>query len=745
MTCTDPCPLSSDSSILYQDFLFDGPLSITGVQIKLSSFSGTAPGLHILQLLSSGAFASAIAANNTDSCFAPNASNNTLTGSWTPVVAQTDIPGTVQTVLVSDFAVGTPSSSAPTFTWIPYVSAAGNYDINLLIPGCTNLEDCGKRTSVKVTVFPGPGLSPFITHISQQNKNDESQSIYSGPILPSSPNFVTTITMALDDTPAGTGQNGQWELVADRVELILTSANATSDTNSTTQSSGGSQASGFGFLEWPRTNTAVNSSIDGTKFFPNSTLTALDTVGFDALSALGGTAGLDQATTTINAVAHHSSGAIFLGGAFVFNSGSASGTSNIVAFKNGALATLSGSGLNGAVSSLTIEGDQLYVGGAFTDTKAATTGGKLGGIAIYNVAQDSWTPVVAGVNGDVTSIGFINNQIQVTGNFTEVLPASGSGPGASAAGFATWDLKTSAWVNSGGFVVGSMTFVGNGTTTQYVAGRVTAVRKFGASGFVTLSNGDANGPAITPLAADLDVVVSSTSVAQAPAALRRRDHRHVGSAWISHMAFSTLFGRQASTSVQTPLPSALPAAGPAVLAGAFWTNSSSSKQLTVLGGNFTFAATNLAAAAGVALYDPSAGTLTALNGPQVNGTVRTLLVDGNSLYVGGEFTLSGASVNGLALYDLSGGAWNLDALQALQPATGATVVVRSISKSTARPTVVIVAGSFAQAGALRCQAICSFDTTSKQWNALGSGILGEVSGVVYAGVGVFVSLVPELR
>ncbi len=184
------------------------------------------------------------------------------------------------------------------------------------------------------------------------------------------------------------------------------------------------------------------------------------------------------------------------------------------------------------------------------------------------------------------------------------------------------------------------------------------MRKFGASGFVTLSNGDANGPVITPLAADLDGVVSPTSSAQTTVTLRRREHKHLGSAWISHKAFSTLFSRQTTTSAQTPLPSALPAAAPAVLAGAFWTNSSTSKQLTVLGGNFSFAATNLAAAAGVALYDPSAGTLTALNGPQVNGTVRALLVDGNSLYVGGEFTISGASVNGLALYDLSSGAWD---------------------------------------------------------------------------------------
>jgi hypothetical protein len=109
-------------------------------------------------------------------------------------------------------------------------------------------------------------------------------------------------------------------------------------------------------------------------------------------------------------------------------------------------------------------------------------------------------------------------------------------------------------------------------------------------------------------------------------------------------------------------------------------------------------------------------------------------VDGSSLYVGGEFTIPGTSVNGLALYDLSKQDWDLNGLQSLQPTSGSTVVVRSISQSTSQPTTLIVAGSFSQAGSLHCTAICGFDTVTKQWNALGNGIKGEVASVVYAGV-----------
>lgn len=721
-TCSNPCPLSTDSSILYQDFLFDGPVDITGIQIKLASFTGDGPGLHILQLLSSGAFASSITDNNVQSCFAPNPSNTTQTGQWIAKVAKTDIAGTVQTVLVSTVAVGTPAASGPVFTWIPYVSAAGNYDINLLVPGCANLQDCALRTSVKVTVFPGEGLAPFITTVSQQTQNDVTTLLYSGPILPSSPNFVTTVTMSLADAPTGTGENGQYEIVADRVQLVLTSATATSNSTNSSSSTVG-LARGFGFLEWPRTST---SSIDGRKFFPNTTLTSLDTLGFDVLSGIGGITALTSPSLSLNTAAHHPSG-IFVGGSFSLTSGSASGSSNIVAFKSGALAAMADGGLNGEVTSMVLYGDQLFVGGAFKDTTSGSTQGKLSGIALYNVQQNTWSALGAGVNGVVASINLLNGQIQVAGNFTKLLSSSDSE--SDAAGFGTWDIKTGSWVNSGGFVVGKMTFVGNGTSSQLIAGNVAASQKFGATGLVMLKNGD-DGPQIAPLSIGLSGSVPSTSTP-----LRRRSTLPSPSAWISHMKFSHIFARQSTTGQQAPLSAPLPASAPAVLVGTFWTNNTSSKEVVIVGGNFTFTGTGSSSVSeGVAIYDPDSSTIHGLVGPQINGTVRALYVDDNSLYVGGEFTIAGASVNGLALYDLSKNEWDLEGLQSLQPSSGSTVVVRSISTSTSKPTTLIVAGSFAQAGSLRCQGICGFDTSSKQWNPLGNGIQGEVAHVVYGGV-----------
>lgn len=666
------------------------------------------------------------------SCFAPNPSNSSDTGTWIPKVANTDIPGTVQTVLVSEVEVGTPSNQGPSFTWIPYVSASGVYDINLLVPGCTNFEDCPARTTVSVTVFPGPNLNPFITTVSQQNEEDATILLYSGPILPSSPNFVATVTMVLADSPAGFGEDGKYELVADRVQLVLKSANVTSSGNTTsTSNNAAGLARGFGFLEWPRTSTSVDSSIDGSKVFPNSTLTALDDLGFSILSGIGGTSSL-ASNAGLNAVAHHPSG-IFVGGTFSLTSGSASGSSNIVAFKNGALAGMAEGGLNGEVTSLVLDGDQLFVGGAFTDTRSGSTQGKLGGVALYDIQKNSWSALSGGLNSVVTGLALVDGQIQVIGNFTQI-----TSTGANAAGFAIWDIESGSWINDGGFVVGRMTFVGNGTSSsQFLAGNVVASQKFGASGLVMLSNGNANGPVVTPLSVGLGGNVSSP--ASPPTVQRRAMELPSPSAWISHMKFSHIFSRQSSnTPQQAPLPAAISASAPAVLAGAFWTNSSSNKELTVLGGNFSFVATGATTSAeAVALYDPSSSTIQALSGPQINGTVRALLVDGNSLYIGGEFTIPGASVNGLALYDLSKGAWDLNGLQSLQPNSGSTVVVRSISKSTSQSTTLIVGGSFSQAGSLRCQAICSFDTSSRQWNGLGSGIQGEVASVAYAGVRIY--------
>ncbi|KAH7922374.1 hypothetical protein BV22DRAFT_1017405 [Leucogyrophana mollusca] len=731
MTCTDTCPLSTNSAILYQDFLFSGPVTLTGVQITLSEYTGAAPGLHILQLLSAGAFASAIENDNTQSCFAPDPSNITSTGTWTPKNANTNIPATLQTVLVSTVAVGTPSSQAPSFTWQPYVSASGQYDVNLVIPGCTDFQDCPLRTTVQVTVFPGDG-SHYVTTVSQQNTNDASTLVYSGPIVPSSPNFVTTVSMTLADNPAGDGQGGQYELVAGNVELVLTSANISSSSGSGSTGGNGTMGiggtvNGFGFFEWPLSSA---SDVNASTTLSNSTETFFDTVGFDLYNALGAT----TSTSTIAAVVQHPSGAIFLGGNFKITEGSTTGNANIVVFKNGNLAALTGNGLNGAVTSLVLYGDQLFVGGSFSDTNSASTQGKLRGVAMYNVQSASWSALGEGVNGIVASLALANGQIQVAGNFTEVLSASGAG--AEDGGFAVWDVGTDSWVNSGGFLVGNITFVGNGTSpakgqeqSQFVAGNVDNMATYGASGLVMLSNGN-NGPVVTPLGVQLDDPVNASATTSAK---RRRNHnRRVPGSWIPHITLRNLFTRQTTSSQPTALPPLPPSPAPAILAGAFWTNTSSSQELAIIGGNFSFP-TSSASSQAVAIYNPSGPSVTTLQGSQVNGVVRSLLVDENKLFVGGEFTMSGSAANGFAVYDLVAQQWDTSAVQALQPATGSTVVVRSVTATAYKSDIIVVGGSFSTAGSTACQGICLLDTASNQWNALGEGFQGEVSSVSYAG------------
>ncbi|KAI0066221.1 hypothetical protein BV25DRAFT_1518743 [Artomyces pyxidatus] len=730
-TCTTNCPLSTNSGIPYQDFTFDNALSLTGVLVTLSGWQGAGPGLHLFQLLSSGAFVSAVGSQNGQSCFAPIASNTSFTKTWTQVEANTNIAGTIQTVLVASANVGASPADSPSFTWAPYISASGEYNINMLIPGCTNFEDCARRTSVKVTVFPGGGQQPVVTSFSQQNTNDATQQIYSGPVIPSSPNFTTTITMTLADNPAGTGQGGLYELVADRVQLILTSASTSGG------SSGGFNVSGtahnaFGIFEWPLSTTA---SVNAAGVLPNSTETSLDTIGFNLFSGLGGNSTLTASSqSTVAAVVEHSSGAVFIGGSLALSTPSAS---NIAVFQNGVLAALSEGGLNGPVTSFALDGDKLFVGGSFSDTASNSTKGQLNGVAVYDVQQKTWAALQAGVDGPVTSLSVFNGQVSVAGNFTTILSAAGSNVGHESAGFAVWNVSNSAWANSGGFLVGKLSFVGNGTApakgqqqSQILAGNIASSLKFGASGFVFLKNGKNGEPQVTPLGVQLN----EGDALPAPAATkRRREHVRRGpTAWIPHIKIPIpqLFSRQSSS--LPPLPPAPPAPAPAVLAGAFWTNTTNSDQVVVIGGNFSFA-DGSTEAAGVGLYHPASGTLNALLGSQLNGTVRALLVDGTQLYVGGEFTIPGADVNGFAMYDLVQQSWELSGVQALQASAGSSVVVRSITTSPFKANTIIVAGSFAQAGSLPCRAICAWDSSAKQWNALGSGIQGDVASVAYAG------------
>lgn len=725
-TCTENCPLLTNPSILYQDFLFQQSVAITGFQLKLSQWRGTGPGLHLLQLLSSGAFASAVDSQNSKSCYAPVPSNSTFTGTWTPVQANTNIAATMQTVLVSQFPVGTSPANGPSFTWMPYVSASGQYEIDLLVPGCDEFQDCDLRTSVDVTVFPGGGQDPWVTTVSQRNGQDSVTNIYSGVVVPSSPSFVVTIAMTLSKSPEGSGSNGQYRIVADRVQLVLKSP----DINGTSSNGSGFSGSktGFGFLEWPLSVTSLPNNSSGT--LPNTTQTSLDIAGFDLFNALGGYTNLLSSKAVVGSVVQHPSGTLFLAGQFSLSSGTASGASNIVAFAGGALHVLSNNGLNGNVTALLLVENRLYVGGHFTDTATGSTNGALSGVAIYDVSKDQWSALGGGVDGTVSGLSYTGGHIQVIGNFTRVRNAKGDTEGLQVPDIASWSDQSGGWTNGGGYLIGSLDVIVNGTNNknaedvQYVAGHVASALRYGANGFALLATGENGGfPGVTTLNTTLDPVGSTSSSPSRRSVATAQKRSFMPSVSLKH-----LFKRQSSTPTQTQTQSAN---SPVVYAGAFWTNSSSKQQIVILGGNFSLPA--FGGASGLAAYNVDTGVLSPLPGSTVVGVVRALLVNGDILYVGGEFSIQGSNLNGFAIYDLAGGKWANDGLQPLVISTG-TVSVKSLRLSQARSDTLVVAGSFDSAGSFPCKTICALNVNSKQWTTLGNGLGGgQVTSLVLAG------------
>lgn len=70
----------------------------------------------------------------------------------------------------------------------------------------------------------------------------------------------------------------------------------------------------------------------------------------------------------------------------------------------------------------------------------------------------------------------------------------------------------------------------------------------------------------------------------------------------------------------------------------------------------------------------------------------------------------------------------------LSTADSGSVTIRSLTVVPSQKDTVFVAGSFSGAGSLPCQGLCTWDTSRKQWGALGNGIKGDVAVVAYAKV-----------
>lgn len=468
-------------------------------------------------------------------------------------------------------------------------------------------------------------MTQVTTTVSERNQQDARVLIYSGLLIPAPDSFTVPITLTISRVADGTGVGGRYIMVADRVimELKSTADGNTNGGNGNGQLGGAKR--GFGVFEYPLNGP---KDINAANILPNTTINAFSPASFGLFSELGGS----TANAVVKNIVSYSSDKTFIGGDFDTKDAG----SNIVQYSNGAISAVANKGVNGPVSSMVLYGNHLFVAGEFSSTSSG--GIPLHNIAQYDVGSNQWSSLGGGVDGAVAALGIVNGHLTVAGNFTHTLVTSNTG--LVAAGFATWDINGGRWTNNGGLLAGRIAMITNATSnndgSEYIAGRISKYLKYGADGLVSIRNGDNSNPEIVPLGAR----IGGSELAKIT--LRKRG------GWGINLR--DILARQTTGEIP-PLPSSI---APSVLTGDFWTNTTSSRQVLIMGGNFSLPTSS---GVGLAVYDPNDETVNALPGNQLIGVPRALLVVGSKLYVGGEFTVSGVPEESFAVYDLISENW----------------------------------------------------------------------------------------
>lgn len=655
-TCQANCVLAHDADVPYQDFLFPANWTMTGFELDIFGFYGAGAGLHLLQLLSDGAYDYAVAANNLSPCTTGLAASTQSTvetsGNWTQESVFSGIGGTDEPVLYGLVPGGTAVASAPSLTWTPYVVEDGTYEILFRTPGCQAEDDCPARTSVSVVVTPTGGKATTTT-IDQTNTADELTSVYSGSLTASSgTGGGVAVTLGLA-SGAATDTSVTYHMVADLISLVANSTNGTISSNSTAGSVA-TTSTGHGIFEFALVGTGTFGDAVASASGLSATSTLTNATGFDDVSFLLSSGAVVNSLVTVGS---GTSTRVFVGGDFVYTSGAAT-SANIVEY-SGAVATVApNGGLAGTITSLVELSGYLYAAGTFTaTTDGAVTG--LDGAARwqYNSTGSAWTALatVPSVGGSIAALGVVN-----TGTNESIVAVGGGG-----SGLAFFNPSTSSWNSTAaGFFLGNLTAIGGAASltssngTAYLAGNVLAAGSTSAPGGAILSSSN-NVPSLSSFDFTLDsetsTAASSTAtkavVRRTPTATKRSTLRAAMSIMLPRSPKPPLrhdlAPRAAASAITTSLPSALTAETTGeILSGAFWKNGSTSYVL--LAGHYTSSSGVINAG----LYDTNRATFKGLTGEVITGTVTQTEIFGSVAWLGGNFTAS-LGRQGLATYDLS--------------------------------------------------------------------------------------------
>jgi hypothetical protein len=482
------------------------------------------------------------------------------------------------------------------------------------------------------------------------------------------------------------------------------------------------------------------------------------------------------------AVAADGQGNVYVGGSFIVVGGISTPVNNIARFNTqtntwSSLGTGSSNGVNNWVSALAVVGNEVFVGGRFTEAGGVSANY----VARFNTQTNTWSSLGTGssngVNNWVSALAVVGNEVVVGGQFT-------SAGGVSANRVARFNTQTNTWSTLGtgssngvNNVVNALAVVGNEVVVggQFTsAGGVSAnnVARFNTqtNTWSTLGTGSSNGvsgginfPAVRALAVVGNEVFVGGSFTEAGGV----SANYVARFNTQTNTWSTL-GTGSSNGVNNVVYALAVVGNEVVVGGSFdsaggvsanrvarfntqtntWstlgTGSSNGVNSVVsalavvgnevvVGGWFTSAGG--VSANRVARFNTQTNTWSTLgmfssNG--VNDWVNALVVVGNEVFVGGRFTSAGGvSANGVARFNTQTNTWSSLGTGSSNGVSGG-INFPAVRALAVVGNEVFVGGEFTSAGGVSANYVARFNTQTNTWSSLGTGSSNGVNNVVYA-------------
>ncbi|KAG0375134.1 hypothetical protein BGX24_009499, partial [Mortierella sp. AD032] len=451
----------------YQDFLVVTPTLLNAAQVDIISWDGQGGGLGGIEIYQSEIFVRAVDEFNFASKCAENyaaaaasiasgtnhkdskdmtAYSSFLGADW----VVTKMEDGWQTVQAANISSTDPVSRQQAYVDMsPYLQESGLYDVFLYTPACSEGSSsgaaagsspsnaCAHRGFIDVSMYFGSPDNVITLTLSQTNKDDKYDKIYSGMISHSTPEFRPHVVVGPSISKTGTNSGGATQtVIVDSIQFVkqatLNNTNSLifyrpgiSAVNSDTKKKEGT-AQGLDYSTWGNLPTQIPSGS-----LINAMISYFGPFGSPSASATSTLfiAGALQGTTYSNIVAWDGSNYQGLGGA--------SGSS---------------SGLDGMVSDMALYQSSLYVVGSFNSAFATSVTAAVpnfGGLAVYDIVSQTWTPFGNAAQTFQPNAQFRSIQLSTSasGQFQFVIEGQFLWMGENRIeSMAIWDLDNQKWV-----------------------------------------------------------------------------------------------------------------------------------------------------------------------------------------------------------------------------------------------------------------------------------------------------------